>query len=210
MSIIRNLRKSYTDFKIDIPHWEIPDQGISVLMGASGSGKTSVVRLLLGLDQPESLEWSLKGIDLAKLETGQRKLGVVFQNYLLFPHLSARENILFGAQAREISESQVKEKIKKWEQEMGLGPFLDRPARLLSGGEQQRVALARALIGRPRFLFLDEPFSALDSDLRNASRKLVKEIIRSEEIPALLISHDGADVETLADHRFKISQGKLS
>ncbi len=209
MSLVRNLKKTYADFKIEIPRWEIPDQGITALLGASGSGKTSVIRLLLGLEQPESLSWNLGEQDLAKLSVGERRLGVVFQNYLLFPHLTAMENIMFGAQARGLSQDEAEAKIKAWEPKLGLSKFADRSARLLSGGEQQRVALARALIGRPRFLFLDEPFSALDADLRQSSRQLVKEIVEQENIPTLLISHDEQDVKTLASHQFKIHKGSL-
>lgn len=209
MSQVRNLVKTYYDFKIDIPSWDIPDEGVSVLMGASGSGKTSVVRLLLGLETPESLAWSFKGKDLAQLKISERGLGVVFQNYLLFPHLTARENILFGAEARRISRPESEGRLKEWEKDLGLSGFIDRRANLLSGGEQQRVALARALMGKPQFLFLDEPFSALDAGLRESSRKLVKDLLKKENIPALLISHDEKDVQVLADHHFQISQGRL-
>lgn len=209
MSQVRNLVKNYSDFRIEIPLWDLPDTGISVLTGSSGSGKTSVIRLLLGLEQPDSLEWSFAGVDIAKQKVEDRKLGVVFQNYLLFPHLTARENILFGAQARQVSVSEVQDRLKDWEKDLSLSSFLDRRASLLSGGEQQRVALARALVGRPKFLFLDEPFSALDTNLRESSRKLVRDLIKKEGIPALLISHDEKDVQVLADHRFQISQGKL-
>lgn len=209
MSILRNLKKHYSDFSIDIPEWELPDQGIVALQGASGSGKTSVVRLMLGLDRPESMEWKMGSEDLAKLQVEKRRLGVVFQNYLLFPHLTAMENILFGARARGLTQGQIEEKINSWEDKLELRQFGHRPARLLSGGEQQRVALARALIGKPRFLFLDEPFSALDSNLRGASREVVRSLVAEEKIPTLLISHDPQDVDALASKTFKIHQGRL-
>lgn len=209
MSIVRNLKKRYSDFSIEISEWKLPDQGIAALLGASGSGKTSVVRLLLGLEKPDSLEWTMGDTEISKLPVGKRRLGVVFQNYLLFPHLSAEDNILFGAESRGISKKEALLKIKGWESFLEFGKFKDRPARLLSGGEQQRVALARALIGKPRFLFLDEPFSALDASLRESSRQLVKALVSEEKIPTLLISHDPQDVQALAQQEFRIDKGRI-
>ncbi len=209
MSLIKNLERKYDGFEIHIPEWEIPDDGITALTGPSGSGKTSIVRILLGLEPCPSLSWQFGKEDLAKQPVGQRRLGVVFQEYSLFPHLTARENIEFAAQARNVEEAEFERKISEWDQHLKLKTFLDRKANLLSGGEQQRVALVRALIGRPRFLFLDEPFSALDADLRAESRKLVKTLVQLEKIPTLLISHDRSDVEALASQEFHLQEGRL-
>lgn len=209
MSLVQNLKKQYQDFLIDIPALELPDQGIHGLTGPSGSGKSSLIRLLLGLDHPESLVWTVDGTDLAAVPVGDRQLGVVFQNYLLFPHLTGLENIRFAAQARGVSDQEFDKKIKSWDSILGIGEFLSRPARLLSGGEQQRVALARAMIGKPRFLFLDEPFSALDSDLKESSRNLVMALVKEEKVPALLVSHDPQDLQHLCVKVHKIHQGRL-
>lgn len=209
MSLIKNLEKSYGPFKISIPEWELPDQGISALTGPSGSGKSTIIRVLLGLETCPGLSWTMAGEDLAKLSVPKRRLGVVFQDYGLFPHLTARENIEFAARARKVSFPEVKEKMKQWNDFLQFDSFLDRKAVLLSGGEQQRVALVRALIGQPRFLFLDEPFSALDADLRSESRKLVRQLVEKEKIPTLLISHDRADIKDLAKHEFRLDKGCL-
>lgn len=209
MSLVQNLKMKYQEFLIDIPTLELPDQGIHGLTGPSGSGKSSVIRLLLGLDQPESLVWTVDGIDLASIPVGDRQLGVVFQNYLLFPHLTGLENIRFAARARGVSDQEFNKKIKAWDSILGIGEFLSRPARLLSGGEQQRVALARAMIGKPRFLFLDEPFSALDADLKESSRNLVMALVKEEKVPALLVSHDPQDLQHLCVKVHKIHQGRL-
>lgn len=209
MSLVENLFKDYGDFKIDIPSWEIPDQGVTVLWGPSGSGKTSVFRLLLGLEAAKKFKWVFKGQDLAKLPTPQRRLGVVFQSLELFPHMSAEQNILFAAKAREIPSEQAYDKLKELSQTLKMESFLGRPARVLSGGERQRVALARALIGQPRLLLLDEPFSALDQELRDESRRLVKSVIDREEIPTLLITHDPLDVEALGHKICMIRQGQI-
>src|ERR1700710_2245224 len=101
MSQVAALYAEFDDFKIDIPSWEILDNGVTALWGPSGAGKTSVLRLLIGLDQPKTLRWIFQGEDIAKLKTPERRLGVVFQNYELFPHLSAQENILFAAESRQ-------------------------------------------------------------------------------------------------------------
>ncbi len=178
------------------------------MWGPSGAGKTSVFRVLLGLDSCDSLQWRFKEIDLAKLAVPERRLGVVFQNYELFPHLTARDNIVFAAKARKINEKNISENLAKLVADLKLESCLFRRAHQLSGGEQQRVALARAIIGEPRFLFLDEPFSALDADLRQEARNLVQSVINERKIPSLLITHDPEDLK-IAQKTFKISNGRL-
>lgn len=209
MSLIRNLKYHSEDFQLEIPSWEIPDQGICALTGPSGSGKTTIMRILLGLQPCRGMSWRFGSEDLAQLSIEERRIGAVFQNYLLFPHLTARANIEFAAKARGVDEGKVEQKIREWSGVLKLESFLDRRASLLSGGEQQRVSLARALIGQPRFLILDEPFSALDADLRVESRRWIKELIAMESLPTLLISHDRQDVEFLAAIEFSLRDGHL-
>lgn len=210
MSLVENLHKSYGDFKIEIPTWEILDQGVTVLWGASGSGKTSVFRLLIGLEEAAAgFKWNFKGNDLAKLKVPHRKLGVVFQGLDLFPHLTAEENILFAAKAREIPLEEAYNNLRELANVMQMKPFLNRPVSVLSGGEKQRVAIARALAGEPRILLLDEPFSALDQELRQESRALIKRVIESKQIPTVLVTHDPLDVEFMANKVSTIKNGKL-
>lgn len=209
MSLVRNLKHDYGDFRIDIPQWEILDQGVTALWGPSGAGKTSVFRLLLGLERAEGFSWDFQGLDLAKLPTPERRLGVVFQTLELFPHLSAEENIRFAAEARKIPIAEARAHLDELARTLGLEAVLDRKASVLSGGEKQRVALARALIGRPRVLFLDEPFSALDADLRNEARSLVKRAIENEKIPTVLITHDREDLEAFGGKVSEIRAGRI-
>lgn len=209
MSLVEDLYCDYGDFKIEIPRWEILDQGVTVLVGPSGSGKTSVFRLLIGLEPAPRLKWMFKGVDLARLPVPSRRLGVVFQSLDLFPHLSAEENILFAAKARRLPSTEAREKLDHLVSRLSLGSVLKKSAQVLSGGERQRVALARALIGRPQILLLDEPFSALDENLRQESRELVKSVLREEKIPALLITHDEKDVRSLADQVSRIEAGRI-
>jgi sulfate transport system ATP-binding protein/putative spermidine/putrescine transport system ATP-binding protein len=209
MSLVENLFRNYGDFKIDIPSWEILDEGVTVLSGPSGSGKTSVFRLLIGLEAAPNFRWIFKDHDLAKMAVPQRRLGVVFQTLDLFPHMTAEENILFAAKAREIPHEQAYEKLQELTKVLQMTSFLNRPVSVLSGGEKQRVAIARALSGDPRILLLDEPFSALDQELRQESRALIKSVIEKEKIPTILVTHDPADVEVLANKVSVIRNGSI-
>ncbi|AHZ86676.1 thiamine ABC transporter ATP-binding protein [Bdellovibrio bacteriovorus] len=208
--MVENLHRDYGDFKLDIDSWEILDEGVTVLWGPSGSGKTSVFRILLGLESCPGFKWTYQGTDLAKLKTPDRHLGVVFQTLDLFPHLSAEENMMFAARARKVDPAKANARLKELSSILKMESFLQRPAAVLSGGEKQRVAIARALMGEPRLLLLDEPFSALDQELRDESRKLVKSVIETEKIPTLLVTHDQRDVEILGNKVTTIRNGRLA
>src|SRR5262249_20906512 len=151
---------------------------------------TSVFRVLIGLEECRGLKWTFGGEDLAALPVPQRRLGVLFQSLELFPHMTARENIEFAAAAARLEGAVVKERLSQLTEDLRMNSYLARKAHLLSGGEAQRVALARAVIGGPRFLFLDEPFSALDAELKSDARTVVKKVIEKYQIPTLLITHD--------------------
>jgi ABC-type sugar transport system ATPase subunit len=168
-----------------------------------------VFRLLMGLEPCPGLVWKFGGEDLAKLPAPERRLGVVFQNLELFPHMTAAENVLFAAKARKIGDKEAKGRLQDLAEELRMNSYLQRQARVLSGGEAQRVALARAVIAQPRFLFLDEPFSSLDAELRGEARALVKKLITRLKIPTLLVTHDSEDLRELADKVVKIQNGKL-
>lgn len=210
MSVVENLFKKYDGFEIEIPRWEILDQGVTALWGASGSGKTTVFRVLIGLEECPGFKWNWSGEDLARLSIPERRLGVVFQSLDLFPHLSARENIDFAVKARKIPRPQAQERFEKLIEVLNLKDFMDRRAELLSGGEKQRVALARALMSFPRMLLLDEPFSALDESLKDGARQFLKDLLKETGTPALLITHDERDLVYLADQVTKIAKGRIS
>jgi sulfate transport system ATP-binding protein/putative spermidine/putrescine transport system ATP-binding protein len=155
------------------------------------------------------MRWNFMGQDLAKLKAPQRKLGVVFQSLDLFPHMSVEQNILFAARSRNLPHETTTRKINHFYDALKIRDIKDRTAAVLSGGEKQRVAIARALIAEPRLLLLDEPFSALDKNLRDEGRKLIGEVIRSEKIPTLLVTHDEKDVEVLANKVSTIKNGRI-
>ena len=187
MSLVEKLIIEYNDFSIQIEKWELLDSGVNVLWGPSGSGKTSVFRGLLGLEAVKECKWTFGGQDLGRLAPGRKNIGVVFQNYDLFPHMSAYENIRFAAEAKKVDMKEFESQLDTISKKLRIEHILNKKAPLLSGGEQQRVAMARAVVGKPRMLFLDEPFSALDEELKQESRELVRDFIKEQSIPVLLI-----------------------
>lgn len=209
MSLVKKLRIQYDDFLVDIKDWEILDKGVTVLWGPSGSGKTSVFRGLLGIEPQVECSWIFHEQDFGKLSVPKRKIGVVFQNYELFSHMTGLQNIKFAAEARGIQKTEYEAMLKTLSAKLRIDQVLDKNVRLLSGGERQRVALVQALIGKPNILFLDEPFSALDEELKQESRELVKNVLNEQEIPVLLITHDRRDVDYLAQKVSVIQSGKL-
>jgi ABC-type sugar transport system ATPase subunit len=205
-----NVHLAINDFTLSIPRWETPDSGVTVLWGASGSGKSTLLKLLLGFIECPGAEWWVEGIDLLKLAPPERRIGMVFQSFELFPHLTAKENILFAARARSMPKEVALSRLNQFVTTLGLERVLNTPASVLSGGEKQRVALARALIAEPRILLLDEPFSSLDQHLRSEARSLVRQILETSRIPAILVTHDRADVEALASTVCYLSHGKIA
>jgi len=164
----------------------------------------------LGLEKAEStFTWQFGDLDLAALSTPERRLGVVFQSLELFPHITARENIMFAAESRHREKNQAELHLRELVSVLALEAVLDRKAAFLSGGEKQRVSIARALIGRPRILLLDEPFSALDADLRKEARSLVRSAIKREKIPAILVTHDRDDLRAFSGKVSEIRAGRL-
>ncbi len=206
MSIVEALKVKRDHFQLEVDSWEILDEGIHVLWGGSGTGKTTLLRSLIGLDPSASMRWNFLGEDIAKLPVEKRRLGVVFQTWDLFPHMTAFENVQFAAQARQMEEATFRDRWKWIKSTLKMEDFFETRADKLSGGEQQRTALARALIGKPRILLLDEPFSALDDELKDQARDLLKEVVQIEKIPALLVTHDNRDVEKLAAKVSQIEQ----
>lgn len=209
MSLVEKLIIEYSDFSVHVENWELLNSGVTVLWGPSGSGKTSVFRGLLGLESVKECKWNFAGVDIGRLSPGQKNIGVVFQSYDLFPHMSAYENIQFAAEAKKVSSSEFEAQLDAIARKLRIDHLMNKKAPLLSGGEQQRVAMARAVVGKPRMLFLDEPFSALDEELKQESRELVRDFIKEQNIPVLMITHDKRDVDFLADKISEIKAGRL-
>lgn len=208
MAQIENALLIQDDFKLEVPFWQFSETGISCVWGDSGSGKTTLLGLISGLFESKKFKLIVGGEDLARLPVGQREISYVFQDFGLFPHMTAGENILFPAQARKIKFDQIKEHFNKLCERLKLNEFLDKNAALLSGGEQQRVAIARALLLKPKLILFDEPFSQLDTKNKIQARVLIKELNQEFKIPFILVTHDKEDVMELADQILVLSHGK--
>lgn len=211
MSSIKNLRFKIGRFELNIPELELPDSGVTALTGGSGSGKTTLLKVMLGLHRPQGWQWQSTGINLHQLPLSERRMGVVFQSYDLFPHMSAEENVMVVLKARHAGEKrkQMLQQLAVFREQLSLQHCWRTLGRDLSGGEKQRVALLRAVVSDPRMLLLDEPFSALDSELRGEARAIVKKVISQLDIPVLLVTHDAEDVRALAQYEVKLEQGRV-
>jgi ABC-type Fe3+/spermidine/putrescine transport system ATPase subunit len=188
---------------------EIPAGELLALIGASGSGKTTTLRIAAGYESPDSGSVTLGGKDITQFAPQKREFGMVFQHYALFPHMNVAENVAFGLQARGIPRATRLDKARVALQSVGLGGADARAVQSLSGGEQQRVALARALVINPRALLLDEPLSNLDPTLRESTREELRAVLHRAGVPALFVTHDQEDAFAIADRIALIERGHL-
>ncbi|MES3517989.1 MAG: ABC transporter ATP-binding protein [Natronomonas sp.] len=188
----------------------VRDGELLTLLGPSGCGKTTTLRLIAGLERPDSGTISLDGAAVTGSRfrpPEQRDVGVVFQEFALFPHLSARENIAFGLQ--EDDEAAVERRVDELLELVGLTDHGDKPPEDLSGGQQQRVALARSLAPEPSLLLLDEPFSNLDVDLRVEMREEVRRILKEAGVTAVSVTHDQEEAMSISDRVAVMNEGQI-
>jgi spermidine/putrescine ABC transporter ATP-binding subunit len=179
------------------------------LLGPSGSGKTTLLRAIAGFVDPDSGEIRLDGKDIGRTPVHRREIGMVFQNYALFPHMDVFANIAFGLSVRGETGAAVEKRVAEMLALVRLGGFERRQPRQLSGGQQQRVALARALVTRPRLLLLDEPLGALDKRLRQQMQIELKQIQREVGITTVFVTHDQEEALTLSDRVAIFNEGKV-
>ena len=179
------------------------------LLGPSGCGKTTTLRIIAGFEQADAGTLALDGADITCLPPEKREIGVVFQSYALFPHMTVAENIGFGLKMRGRPKAEIAAAVEQALALVRLDGLGGRYPRALSGGQQQRVALARALVTRPRLLLMDEPLSNLDAQLREEMRVEIRRIQQSLGITAVLVTHDQGEALAMADRVAVMSKGRL-
>ena len=169
------------------------------LLGPSGCGKTTLLRVLAGLLAPDAGRVTLGGVDMGRLPPHRRNVGVVFQNYALFPHLTVADNVAFGLRARRRPRAGIAPRVAELLALVQLGHLAQRPVAQLSGGQQQRIAIARALAPGPDLLLLDEPLSALDRKLRETMQVELRSLLRQLGMTAVFVTHDQEEALALSD-----------
>jgi putative spermidine/putrescine transport system ATP-binding protein len=194
---------------VDDVSLEIAKGELLALIGASGSGKTTTLRMVAGYEMPDAGAVLLDGRDITRTPPQARDFGMVFQHYALFPHMTVGDNVAFGLEARKVAKAARRERAAKALASVGLDGAAGRPVQSLSGGEQQRVALARALIVEPRVLLLDEPLSNLDPTLRRSTREELRATLHRLGMTALFVTHDQEDAFAVADRIAVLREGRL-
>ncbi len=179
------------------------------ILGPSGSGKTTLLKVVAGFEVPDRGSVKVDGVEIAGLPPARRDIGMVFQNYALFPHLSVRRNVAFPLEMRNTPKAELERRVTDALQLVELAGYDDRLPRQLSGGQQQRVALARAIVFNPRLLLLDEPFGALDRKLRETLQLEVRRLQQRLGLTTIFITHDQEEALVLSDRIAVMSQGAI-
>lgn len=205
-----NISWSAGTFALSGVSFTVPQGSYAVLMGRSGSGKTSLLELLCGLRFPSSGAIWIGDREITNLTPGERGIGYVPQDGALFPTMTVRENIGFALRIRGESGPGSRAAVESLAERLGIAGVLDRKPQHLSGGERQRVALARALAATPTVLVLDEPLSALDEELREDLARLLKEIQRDLKLTTLHVTHHRQEAAQLADHVLRLEHGSVA
>lgn len=206
-----NVHKTY-----DERSWVVNDLNLEIaqgeflsLLGPSGSGKTTTLMMLAGFDSPDRGQIFMDGHDISRLPAYKRDMGVVFQSYALFPHMTVEQNVAFPLNLRKVSAAERKQRVGEALELAQLSGFASRSPAQLSGGQQQRVALARALVYRPRMLLMDEPLGALDKALRERMQLELKSIHRQLGITFVYVTHDQDEAMTMSDRVAVFHDGKI-
>ncbi|HMG21280.1 MAG TPA: sulfate ABC transporter ATP-binding protein [Kofleriaceae bacterium] len=207
---VRGLTKHFGAFAaLDNVSLDVPGGGLIALLGPSGSGKTTLLRLLAGLERPDAGSAWIDGVDLASQSARQRNVGLVFQHYALFRHLDVYENIAFALRVRKRPRAEVDARVRELLALIQLESFERRLPSQLSGGQRQRVALARALAARPRVLLLDEPFGALDAQVRAELRGWLRRLHDEIHLTTVFVTHDQDEAFEVADRVVVMNRGRI-
>ena len=212
-SVIVSLRDIVVEFDgqriLDGLNLDIHDKEFVTLLGSSGCGKTTTLRLIAGFLEPNAGQVLLKGQDITGVPPYKRPVNTVFQKYALFPHLNVFENVAFGLRLKKLPEETIRPKVLEMLETVGLRGFERRSINQLSGGQQQRVAIARSLVNQPRVLLLDEPLGALDLKLRKEMQLELKRLQREMNITFVYVTHDQEEALTMSDTVVVMNKGNI-
>ena len=207
---LNNITKKYGNKSvIENLNFEIKKGSFTVLLGPSGCGKSTTLRMIAGLEEISSGQILLDKKDISKLPSSKRGISMVFQSYALFPHLSVKENILFGLKVRKVKKEERKKRLNKVVKLVGLEGLLDNKPSQLSGGQKQRVALARAFVAKNKICLMDEPLSNLDAKLRHEMRIEIKKLQQQLNMTVLYVTHDQTEAMSMADHIILMNKGEI-
>lgn len=207
---IRNLHKTFAgQVALESINLNIHEGEFVCLLGPSGCGKTTLLRIIAGLLEADSGHIVFQGQELAQLPTRERGLGIVFQSYSLFPHMTVAQNIGYGLRIRSVARQEIAKRVEELLEMVRLPGYGKRLPSELSGGQQQRVAIARALAVNPRLLLLDEPLSALDAKVRTELRTEIRDVQRRLGIPTIMVTHDQEEAMQMADRIVCMNHGKI-
>lgn len=207
---ITNLSKSYkTNQVLKDTNIKVNDGEMVALLGPSGSGKTTILRIVAGFIEANGGDICIDGESIMNLETYKRNIGVVFQNYALFPHMTVKQNVEFGLKMHKVPAEERKKRVEEALNVVDMLPYANRYPNQLSGGQQQRVAIARVVAIRAKLMLLDEPLSNLDAKLRRQVRVEIKELQRKLKITTVIVTHDQEEAMTLGDRIAILNEGKI-
>jgi sulfate transport system ATP-binding protein len=205
-----NVVKRFGDFvALDNVSVDIPTGSLTALLGPSGGGKSTLLRIIAGLEQPDSGTIEIDGSDFTSLPPQQRNVGFVFQHYAAFKHMTVRGNVAFGLEIRKRPKREVKDRVDELLALVHLTQFADRYPSQLSGGQRQRMALARALAVEPQVLLLDEPFGALDAKVRKELRDWLRRLHDEVHVTTVFVTHDQEEAMEVADEIVVINNGAV-
>lgn len=208
---LKEIKKSFTEGEavLDNISFEISKGEFITLLGSSGCGKTTTLRIIAGLEQPDAGSVWLDGREVTGLEPNQRDVNTVFQNYALFPHMNVAENIGYGLKLKKVPKSEIRKKVSQMLELVQLEGYEKRKPSELSGGQKQRVAIARALVNNPKVLLLDEPLGALDLQLRRAMQIELKHLQKKLGITFIYITHDQEEAINMSDRIAVMRDGRI-
>jgi sulfate transport system ATP-binding protein len=208
--VVEGARKEFGDFvALDGVSIRVPDGSLTALLGPSGSGKSTLLRVIAGLEQPDSGRVVISGWDATGVPAQKRGVGFVFQHYAAFKHMTVRENIAFGLRIRRRSKAEIAERVGELVSLVHLEGFGDRYPSQLSGGQRQRMALARALAVEPKVLLLDEPFGALDANVRKELRQWLRRLHDEVHVTTIFVTHDQEEAMEVAGQIVVMNEGRV-